>query len=147
LGQQCDHHRPRLLIAAASSRATAARGQWLVTWHMQNLGQEPFDVLSTWLPHDKFASAQQTITPPLRLLPQESTLLELPVVCHEPPGSVVENAFVILQLLWVGQSWRAFVRLRVMVDDTGTPWHVCESVTVHPVGFSGRSRSGPPFLG
>ena len=147
LGHQRDQHGPRLLIESASSRATAIPGQWLATWSIRNLGQEPFEVLSTWLPHDKFSNGQHTLKPPLRLLPQESTLLELPVVCHEPSGSVVENAFVILRLLGMGQAWRAFVRLRVVVQTTGTPWHVCESVTVHPVGFSGGSGGSPPHLG
>ena len=70
---------------------------------MQNLGQKPCAVLSAWLPHDKFSSHQKTIAPPLRLLPGESTLLELLVPCYEPPGSVVDNAFLILRLLWLEQ--------------------------------------------
>ena len=141
--QQRDHHGPRIRIEAASSRATAVRGQWLVAWRMQNLGQELCAVLSTWLPHDKFASRQQTIDPPLRLVPGERTLLELPVTCYEPPGSVVDNAFLILRLRWLGQPWRAFARHRVVLDDTGTPQHVCEVVSVHRVGFSARSGAGP----
>ena len=146
MGQQHDHHGPRLLIESAWCRATATPARWLVTWRLQNLGQEPFEVLSTWLPHDMFSSGQHTIAPPVRLLPQERALLELPVVCREPPESVVENAFVILRLRCLGQAWRAFVRLRVMVDTTGTPRPVCESVTVHPVGFSGRRGGSPPHL-
>lgn len=141
--QQRDHHGPRLLIAAASSRATAVRGQWLAAWRMQNLGQEPCEVLSTWLPHDKFSSRQKTFDPPLRLLPGESTLLELPVTCHEPPGSMVDNAFLILRLLWLEQPWRAFARHRVVLDDTGIPQHVCQVVSVHRVGFSAHSGAGP----
>src|SRR5262245_32057443 len=143
LEQPRDHHSPRLLIEAASSCATTVQGQWLVAWRVQNLGQEPCTVLSTWLPHDKFASHQTTIDPPLRLLPGESTRLELPVTCHEPPGSVVDNAFLILRLLWLAQSWRAFARHRVVLDDTGTPQPVCQVVTIQRVGFSARSGPGP----
>jgi hypothetical protein len=143
LEQPRDHHSPRLLIEAASSRATPVRGQWLVAWCMQNLGQEPYAVLSTWLPHDKFSSHQRTIDQPLRLLPGESMLLELPVTCHEPPGSVVDNAFLILRLLSVEQLWRAFARHRVVLDDTGTPQHVCQAISVQRVGFSARSGAGP----
>ena len=141
--QPRDHYGPRLLIEAVSSRATPVRGQWLVAWRIQNLGQEPWAVLSTWLPHDKFSSHQKTIDPPLRLLPGESTRLELPVTCHEPPGSVVDNAFLILRLLWLEQPWRAFARHRVVLDDTGTPHHVCQVVSVQRVGFSARSGAGP----
>ena len=141
--QQRDHHGPRLLIEAASARATAVRGQWLVAWRLQNLGQEPVEVLSTWLPHDKFLSGQQILHPPLRLLPQESTRLELQVACHEPPGSVVDNAFIILRLRWRQQPWRVFVRHRVVLDDTGAPQHVCQAVSVQPVGFSASSSADP----
>jgi hypothetical protein len=141
--QQHDHQGPCLLLEAASARATAVRGQWLVAWRLQNLGQEPIEVLFIWLPHDKFFSGQQTRNPPLRLLPQESTLLELQVVCHEPPGSVVDNAFIILRLLWREQPWRVFVRHRVVLDTTGTPQHVCQAVSVQPVGFSASSSADP----
>src|SRR5215470_6320274 len=65
------------------------------------------------------------VDPPLRLAPGGSTLLELPVACNELPGSVVENAFVILRLLWLEQPWRAFVRLRVTVDNARTPQYSC----------------------
>jgi hypothetical protein len=110
---------------------------------MQNQGQEPIEVLSTWLPHDKFLSGQQTLNPPLRLLPQESTLLELQVACDELPGSVVDNAFIILRLRWREQPWRVFVRHRVVLDDTGAPQHVCRAVSVQSVGFSASSSAGP----
>ena len=130
---------PRLLIELASCRAGAAQGQRLAAWRLHNLGQELVVLLSAWLPHDKFANPHQEIDPPVRLAPGGSTLLELPVACNELSGSVVENAFVILRLLWREQPWRAFVRLRVTVDNARTPQYSCESVTVHPVGFSGQT--------
>jgi hypothetical protein len=114
---------------------------------MHNLGRDPVVLLSTWLPHDKFAHPQQGIDPPLELAPEGSTVLELPVACHELPGSVVENAYVILRVLWRGQPWRVFIRLRVTVDNSSIPQHMCESVTVHPVGFSGHRGANPPALG
>jgi hypothetical protein len=73
--------------------------------------------------------------------------LELPVACHELPGSVVENAYVILRVLWLGQPWRVFVRLRITVDNASIPQHLCESITVHPVGFAGPRGANPPSLG
>ena len=114
---------------------------------MLNLGQEPVVILSTWLPHDKFANPPQDIDPPVRLAPGGSTVLELPVACNELPGSVVENAFVILRLLWLGQLWRAFVRLRVTVDSSRTPQYICESVTVHLAGFSDQRGAHQSSLG
>ena len=136
LTQRQNEQGPRLLIEAAHCRAGATHGQWLAAWRMHNLGREPVVILSTWLPHDKFANPPQDIDPPVRLAPGGSTVLELPVACNELPGSVVENAFVILRLLWFGQLWRAFVRLRVTVDDSRIPQSRCESITVHPAGFS-----------
>jgi len=99
-------------------------------------------VLSIWLPHDKFANRRTTLDPPWRLCPGQSRRLELPVTCHEPPGSVVDNAYLILRLLWLEQPWRAFARHRVVLDDSGTPQHICQVVSVQRVGFSARSGAG-----
>ena len=145
--QRQNESSPRLLIEAAYCRAGAVQGQWLAVWRVHNRGREPVVILSTWLPHDKFANPQQDIDPPVRLAPGGSTLLELPVACNELPGSVVENAFVILRLLWLGQLWRAFVRLRVTVDNSRTPQYICESVTVHPAGFSDQRGAHQSSLG
>ena len=138
---------PRLLIEAAHCRAGTAQGQWLAAWRIHNLGREPIVLLSTWLPHDKFAHPRQGIDPSVQLAPGGSTVLELPVACHELPGSVVENAYVILRVLWLGQPWRVFVRLRITVDNASIPQHLCESITVHPVGFAGPRGANPPSLG
>jgi hypothetical protein len=147
LTQRHNEPSPRLLIEPASCRAEAAPGQWLAAWRLHNLGQEPVVILSTWLPHDKFANPPLSLDPPVQLAPGGSTVLELPVACNELPGSVVENAFVILRLLWLGQLWRAFVRLRVTVDNSRTPQYSCESITVHPVGFSGQRGASQSSLG
>jgi hypothetical protein len=145
--QQQNEQRPRLLIEAAHCHAGTAQGQWLAAWRLHNLERDPVGLLSTWLPHDKFANPHQGIDPPVQLAPGGSTMLELPVACHELPGSVVENAYIILRILWRGQPWRVFVRLRVTVDDASIPQHICESVTVHPVGFSSHSGAHPSALG
>jgi hypothetical protein len=142
--QQQNDRSPRLLIEAAPCRAGAVQGQWRAAWRMDNLGRDPVVLLSTWLPHDKFAHPRQGIDPPVQLAPGGSTVLELPVACHELPGSVVENAYIILRVLWRGQHWRVFVRLRVTVDDSSIPQHLCESITVHPVGFSGHRGANQP---
>lgn len=139
---QPDCHGPRLLIQATTCRGEAIRGQWVIAWRLQNLGPEPLHILSTWLPHDKFSGRQVDLDPPLRLSPGESGHLERLVACDEPPGSVVENAFLILRCLWQQQPWRTFARLRVLWDGTGVPQPACEAVTVQPIGFSTQSRRG-----
>jgi len=134
---------PNLRIEAVSCRSAGKLGQWIASWRIQNLEHQPAEVLSVWLPHDKFTSERRNFDPPLHLLGMETLALELPVACQEPPGSVVENAFVILQLLWMGRSWRVFARHVVTVDDAGAPQHLCQSVTVQPMGFSPRSGPQP----
>ena len=74
-----------------------------------------------WLPHDKFYSGRHTFDPSLKLGPKEAADLELLVECQEPAGSVVENAFVILQLIRLGRPWRAFGRHRLARIHRRTP--------------------------
>ena len=60
--------------------------------------------------------------------------LELPVACQELPGARVENAFVILHLVRMGQTWRAFARHLITVDSAGAPQPHCQAISVHPMG-------------
>ena len=135
--------RPNLHIEAVSCRSAGQPGQWIASWRIQNLERQPAEILSVWLPHDKFTSERRNFDPPLHLSGMEALTLELPVTCQEPPGSVVENAFAILQLLRMGRSWRVFARHLVTVDDAGAPQHLCQSVTVQPMGSSARSGQQP----
>ena len=135
---------PSLSIQADSSLPSAESGQWLVTWIIQNTSGSPIEVSSAWLPHDKFFRKEQPITPPLRLSPGENTHLELMVSCGELPGTVVDNAFLILRLVWEEQPWRAFARHRVTLCQTGVPRPECLAVSVHPVGFAAGSGPGGP---
>lgn len=111
-----------------------------MTWRLQNRGQQPVELLAAWLPHSRFRNEEQAFTPSITLAPGASTQLELPVRCSEPPGTVVENAFLLLRVLWYGQPWRVFARHRVVFDSTGTPQPLAEVVTAHPVGFSAHER-------
>jgi hypothetical protein len=54
---------------------------------------------------------------------------------------VVENAFLILRVLWRDRPWRIFARLRVVVDQHGVPENRTEVVTTQPVGFSSPRAS------
>ena len=68
-------------------------------------------------------------------------MLERLVACDEPPASVVENAYLILQVLWQDRLWRVLVRLRIVVGRSGVPQPMCEAITAHQVGFSGPSQT------
>ena len=115
-------------------------GQWTVTWRIGNLGDRPLEILAAWLPHDKFYSQRRLFDPGLQLPPVGTVDLELPVACQEPPGVRVENAFVILQLLRMGQTWRAFARHLITVDSDGAPQPHCQAISVHPVGAAGNGE-------
>jgi hypothetical protein len=51
-------------------------------------------------------------------------------------GLVTENAFVIFSVNWLGEPWRVFVRLRVMMTSDGRPETATELITAQKVGFS-----------
>ena len=64
-------------MESASSCGVDQPGRWLIGWRVQNVGREPIEILSVWLPHDKFASGQQVLNHPIHLLPTETRLLEV----------------------------------------------------------------------
>ena len=128
--------RPLVRILATGCRAIETSGRWTVSWRIDNLGDRPLEILSAWLPHDKFYSQRSLFNPALQLPPGGTVDLDLPVACQEPPGSRVENAFVILQLVLIGQTWRAFARHLITVDSAGVPQPHCQAISVHPVGVA-----------
>jgi hypothetical protein len=69
-------------------------------------------------------------------MPGENVQLTLAVACGEPSGTVVENAFLILRVLWWEQLWRIFAWLRAIVDQRSTPESSTVVITTQPVGLS-----------
>ena len=127
---------PRLLVEPAGCRAESSPDHWLAAWRIRNLSRQPLELVEAWAPHGRFRAAARPLGPDLKLLPGESASLELTVTCREPPGTVVENAFLILRLLWRDRPWRLFARHRVIFDEAGAPEPVCEVVTSQPIGFA-----------
>src|SRR5215470_3838005 len=121
---------PQVRVEQVSQHLEPASARWLVAWHIQNLGQRPLQLLAARLPHSRFRSEEREITPMPELLPGERTRLEFPVACGELPGTVVENAFLILRVLWLENPWRVFARLRVVFNAQGEPWTTTEVITV-----------------
>lgn len=107
-----------------------------MAWQIQNLGQGTLKILSARLPHSLFRCEEREFAAVLTLQAKESARLELPVKCAEPPGTIVENAFLILRVLWSEEPWRILARLRVSVNKEGAPETATELVTAQPVGFS-----------
>src|SRR5215510_9311948 len=132
---------PQVSVAQASRRAGTTADRWLVTWDLQNLGQHPLQLLAGRLPHSRFRSEERELAPLPYLSPGERARLEFSVACSDPPGTVVENAFLILRVLWQEELWRIFARLRVICDEHGGPQSMTEVVTVQRVGFSEALKS------
>ena len=132
---------PQVLVEQASRCAGTASDCWLVAWHIQNLGRQPLQLLAARLPHSRFRSEERELDPPPHLLPSERVRLEFLVACSGLPGIVVENAFLILRVLWLETPWRVFARLRVVFDEQGGPQTTTELVTVQQVGFSAALKS------
>ena len=132
---------PQVRVEQASRHTEPASGWWLVAWHIQNLGQQSLQLLAARLPHSRFRSEERALVPIPKLLPGESAQLEFSVACSGRPGTVVENAFLILRVFWLEEPWRIFARLRVVFDEQGGPQTTTEVVTVQRVGFSELRKS------
>lgn len=131
------HGEPRIAVEPASRWAGSASDEWIFRWEVTNLGSEPLEIWGAWLPHGRFRGDRRELDPRAVLPARRSARLELPVRCAEPPGTVVENAFLILNVGWRREPWRIFVRLRITFDGEGVPADTVELITVQRVGFSG----------
>lgn len=127
---------PQVHVEQASRDRGVEPDHWLVVWRIRNLGQWPLQILSGRLPHGQFRCQEREWSPVPSLLPNETAELAFAVACGEPPGTVVENAFLILRVLWLEEHWRAFARLRVAFDELGGPRSITEVITTHKIGFS-----------
>ncbi len=111
--------------------------RWRIGWTITNTGTGSLVVVSVHLPHGQFKSDEHRFEPALALAPGESDQFQVAVRCAEPPGLVTENAFVIFSVIWSGEAWRIFVRVRVLVNAQGEPETATELITTQKVGFSG----------
>ena len=125
-----------MVVEQLSRRRAASPGEWLVAWRVKNLGDETLQLLSGRLPHSLFRCDERELGALPALRPNESARLEFPVRCPEPPGTIVENAFLILSVLCREEPWRILARLRVSLDREGAPQTATELITTQRVGFS-----------
>ncbi len=65
-----------------------------------------------WVPHGRFRG-EGHVTLDVQVPTGGETIVELTVSAAEAPGTVVENAFLILRLSGQSQAWRVFARMRV----------------------------------
>ena len=116
--------------------ASGEPGAWRVAFEVRNAGGEPVELLEAWLPHGRFRAEAVPLTAHPPLASGASARLEFTVGFDEPPGELVENAFVILRMRWENEEWRVLTRLAVTADADGSPLASTELITTQPVGFS-----------
>lgn len=117
-------------------RASGEAGAWRVVFEVRNGGGEAVELMEAWLPHGQFRAEAVPLAGGQALAPGTSIRLAFTVRFDEPPGELVENAFVILRVRWQGEEWRVLTRLAVTADADGSPIASTELITAHPVGFS-----------
>jgi hypothetical protein len=131
---------PAVRVEPLAPRARATPGRWRVGWRITNASPRPLRLLAAWCPHGRFRAPEWVLEPAPTLAPGQTAVIETDVACAEAPGTVVENAFVILRALWGDEPWRILARLEVRVGPGGVPEHVVVLITRHRIGFS---RAGP----
>ena len=126
---------PAITVLQAG-RASGEPGAWRVAFDVRNAGDGPAELLEAWLPHGRFRAEAIPLTGYAPLASGGSVRLAFTVRFDEPPGELVENAFVILRVQWKSGEWRVLTRLAVTSDADGSPIASTELTTAHPVGFS-----------
>jgi hypothetical protein len=128
---------PQITLEQVSADREKVQTAWDIGWRIENLGEQPVYVSAVRLPHGQFKSAERRFDPAIGVAQGNKAELNISVKCDEPAGLVTENAFVILSVASLGEQWRIFVRLRVMVTTDGRPETATELITTQRVGFSG----------
>jgi hypothetical protein len=98
--------------------ADGTNGSWTVRWRITNDGDEPIRLLSAQHPHSQFRTPATKID--REISPGADATIALPVQFSEPPGSRVENPFLIL-LFRDSAEWRLLARVRVTAGGGGEP--------------------------
>ncbi len=140
-GNQKSEEGPKVSLQQISLARGDSHGTWLIAWKVENLDQRPIRLTAARFPHSQFKAGEQQFRPNFILGGKKAAQFETSVLCAAPAGVIVENAFIILSVVWLERHWRIFVRLRILVDDQGKPTAVTASITSQQVGFSTDLRS------
>jgi len=100
---------------------------WRVRWRVFNSGLYELGLSSAWIPHGRFRGASGRTPLSVSLAAGASTTLSLLVRASEPPGTVVENAFLIVS----STRGRIFVRMRIEFRPDPVP--IVEAITHQPL--------------
>jgi hypothetical protein len=113
----------------------SAPGTWKIRWRITNDG-DALHLTQIAAPHGKFRSPDHAID--VALAAGERFEPQLEIACAEPPGSEIENTFLIFTAEVDEKTWRILARMRVRVGSDGVPHPVTERIDVQEVGFSGQ---------
>jgi len=128
---------PQITLTQVSVEPEEGQGNWQILWRIANLNSQPLELRTVRLPHGQFKSTERRFEPAVVLAAKQDAQFQVLVHCDEPAGLVTENAFLIFLVVWIGERWRIFVRVRVEVNLAGTPAATTEWITTQRVGFSG----------
>jgi hypothetical protein len=130
-------YEPRIRLKQRVAKRDIAGADWEISWSLTNLCADSLQLRSVRFPHQEFKSEEIRFEPRLDLPADREIEFTAHIVCDKPEGLVTENAFAILYVNWSGESWRIFVRLKVVVESGGTLVATTEAITTQRAGFSG----------
>ena len=119
---------PRVRIVVRSCQPASSAGRWLVTWGVHNLEPDALRLEEAWVPHGRFRGVGH-VPLEVRVPPGESAEVSLEATATEPPGAVVENAFLILRATLRETPVRLFARMRVTFGAQGQAQPAVEALT------------------
>src|SRR6266542_1995923 len=122
---------PPRVTARGSTATRATPGTWKVRWRVTNEG-EPLHLIGIAAPHGKFRSPDHAID--VQLDARATFEPQLEIACGEPPGTEIENTFLIITAQAGATTWRILARMRVRVDRDGVPHPATERIDVQEVG-------------
>ncbi len=131
-----DLHKPQVTLKQGPTEPDAQPHRWNIGWVLGNPERYPLRIRSLRLPHDQFKSEEKSFEPPVDVNGGEDLEIQTLVRCDEPVGHVTDNAFAIFDVIWLGEPWRIFARLRVVVNPDGKPETETQVITAQKVGFS-----------
>jgi hypothetical protein len=108
---------------------------WRTSWRVVNEDPLAVRVIEAVAPHAQFRGETSL---DLEVPGGEAATFPLVVRVDGPPGSEIENAFVILLIQQGDERWRILARLRVPLDGAARPQPRIEVITTQHVGFSGE---------
>jgi hypothetical protein len=127
-----NRHAAPVRISSVRCDSLETNGWWRISWLLQNRWTEQLCIEDAWLPHGRFRG-EGHVALATQLDPCGWHRLELNVWALEKPGTIVQNAFLILQVRGKQRGWRVFVRMRIEIPFAGRPRPIVELVTAQPL--------------